>query len=92
MANSTWNANDIEDQTGRRVVVTGATSGIGKEAARVLAGKNASVVIAARNAKKADAVATEIRIEDRIAARCASRASADSRLADRPTERDRSRP
>ncbi len=43
------------------MVITGATSGIGKEAARVLAGKNASVIIAARNLEKADAAAAEIR-------------------------------
>lgn len=63
MSKSTWNANDIADQTGRLVVITGATSGIGKEAARVLAGKNASVIIAARNIKKAEGVATDIRKE-----------------------------
>ena len=60
MAKSTWNANDIGDQTGRRVVITGATSGIGKEAARVLAGKHASVIIAARNMRKAEDAAAEI--------------------------------
>ena len=60
MAKSTWNANNIGDQTGRRVVITGATSGIGKEAARVLAGKHASVIVAARNVRKAETVAAEI--------------------------------
>ncbi|MDJ0927743.1 MAG: oxidoreductase [Gammaproteobacteria bacterium] len=58
-----WSANDIPDQQGRVVVVTGATSGIGKEAARVLAGKHATVIIAARNVPKAEAVADEIRQE-----------------------------
>lgn len=61
MSKSTWNSNDIADQKGRVVVITGATSGIGEEAARVLAGKNASVIIAARNTKKAEGVAAEIR-------------------------------
>jgi short-subunit dehydrogenase len=60
VSNTRWTADRIGDQTGRRVVVTGATSGIGKEAARVLAGKNAAVVIAARNVEKAQTTVTEI--------------------------------
>lgn len=63
MSKSSWNVNEIADQKGRLVVITGATSGIGKEAARVLAGKNASVIIAARNLLKAEGVAVEIRKE-----------------------------
>ena len=63
MTEPKWTADNIPDQTGRRVIVTGATSGIGKEAARVLAGKNASVIIAARNIQKAKKVADEIRQE-----------------------------
>ena len=52
MAKSKWNANNIADQTNRVVIVTGATSGLGKEAAKVLAGKNATVVMAVRNTEK----------------------------------------
>ncbi len=63
MTHSKWNADSIQDQAGRRVVITGATSGIGKEAARVLAGKNASVIIGARNLAKAEVVIDEIRDE-----------------------------
>ncbi len=61
MPKSSWSVNDLPDQTGRRIVITGATSGIGAEAARVLAGKNASVIIAARNVAKGEAVAAGIR-------------------------------
>lgn len=61
MSSARWTADRIADQAGRRVVITGATSGIGKEAARVLAGKNAAVVIAARNMEKAQKSVDEIR-------------------------------
>lgn len=63
MKKSPWNANNITSQSGRVVVITGATSGIGKEAARVLAGKHAVVVIGARNTAKAEDVAKEIQGE-----------------------------
>lgn len=46
---------------GRRVVVTGATSGIGLAACRQLAGLGASVILVARNQNKADTVCEEIR-------------------------------
>jgi NAD(P)-dependent dehydrogenase (short-subunit alcohol dehydrogenase family) len=42
-------------------VITGASSGLGKEAARVLASKNATVIMAVRNTKKAEIVVKEIR-------------------------------
>lgn len=57
----TWTAARIGDLAGRVVIVTGSTSGIGKETARVLAAKHATVVLAVRNTAKGDAVAAEIR-------------------------------
>ena len=59
MSKSPWTSDQIADQKGRLVIITGATSGIGKEAARVLAGKRARVVIGARNQAKAEKVLSE---------------------------------
>lgn len=56
----TWSSADIPDQTGRRVLVTGATSGLGHETARVLAGHGADVVITSRSAERAEAVALDL--------------------------------
>ena len=52
-----WTVKDIPSQTGKRIVVTGANSGIGWHAALELARAGAEVTIASRNeAKAADAV------------------------------------
>jgi NAD(P)-dependent dehydrogenase (short-subunit alcohol dehydrogenase family) len=48
------------DLTGRTVVVTGGNSGIGKEAAVVLATMGAQVVVAARNRSKGESALAEI--------------------------------
>ena len=48
-----WNASDMPDLTGKRFLITGATSGIGLSAATELARRNAHVVITARSADKA---------------------------------------
>ncbi|WP_150255858.1 oxidoreductase [Nocardiopsis deserti] len=55
-----WTADQIPDQSGRIVVITGANTGLGLEAARVLAGRGASVVLACRDARKASAAAKQI--------------------------------
>ncbi|HEY9276335.1 MAG TPA: oxidoreductase [Candidatus Nanopelagicaceae bacterium] len=54
-----WSAADLPDQTGKRFLITGATSGIGKEAARELARAGGNVIIAARSRSKAEKVKTE---------------------------------
>lgn len=61
MPKARWNADDIPDQAGRVAIVTGSSSGLGRETTRVLAGKNARVVIAVRNAEKGAAAADAIR-------------------------------
>lgn len=50
----------LPDLTGRRVIVTGASSGIGKATATALAEAGATVVLAVRNLVKGAAVAEEI--------------------------------
>ncbi len=83
----------VPDQTGRRVVITGANSGTGKEAARRLAAAGAHVVMAVRTPAKGEQAAAEIlashpdaRLEVRrvdLADLGSVRAFADGLLADR---------
>lgn len=63
MSNKKWDVQNIPDQSDKVIVITGASSGLGKEAARVLAGKNATVIMAVRNVKKGEVVASEILTE-----------------------------
>lgn len=56
-----WTDADIPDQTGRTTIITGATSGIGREAARALAGHGATLILAVRNTAAGEALAAELR-------------------------------
>jgi len=58
--NNNWTAENIPDQKGRIAIVTGSSSGIGYETARVLANKNAKVIIAVRNLTKGEIAKSNI--------------------------------
>jgi NAD(P)-dependent dehydrogenase (short-subunit alcohol dehydrogenase family) len=57
---SKWTAADVPDQTGRTAVITGANTGIGYEAAAVLADRGAHVVLAVRSVDKGNEAAARI--------------------------------
>jgi NAD(P)-dependent dehydrogenase (short-subunit alcohol dehydrogenase family) len=52
---------NVPDMTGQTVVVTGANTGLGFEAAKVLAGRGAQVLVACRSATKGEAAMERIR-------------------------------
>ncbi|MGD1934823.1 MAG: oxidoreductase [Candidatus Phaeomarinobacter sp.] len=56
-----WNAKNVPDQSGKHIIVTGSNSGIGFEAAKVLASKGAHVTLACRNADKAKEAQVKIK-------------------------------
>ncbi|ELZ11790.1 short-chain dehydrogenase/reductase SDR [Natrinema thermotolerans DSM 11552] len=56
-----WTADDIPDQSGRTIVITGANSGIGLEATRELARNGATVIMACRSTERGADAADGIR-------------------------------
>lgn len=63
MSKSKWSVENIPDLEGKVVIVTGATSGLGEEAAKIFSGKRATVIMAVRNTQKGESVAQKIRTE-----------------------------
>jgi len=55
-----WTASDLPSQAGRTWLITGATSGIGLEAAKAASRAGASLVLAVRNVAKGEAVAASL--------------------------------
>lgn len=63
MKNSNWTSADIPSQHGKLFLITGANSGLGLEAAKVLTAKGAAVVMAVRDLEKGKNAVDQIRKE-----------------------------
>ena len=61
MSKSNWNIQNIPDQSNKTIIITGASSGLGMEASKVLSAKNATIIMAVRNTKKGEIVSEEIK-------------------------------
>lgn len=55
-----WDSSQVGDFTGRRIVITGANSGVGLEAARVLLARGADVVMACRDTARGQTAAQAV--------------------------------
>jgi NAD(P)-dependent dehydrogenase (short-subunit alcohol dehydrogenase family) len=60
MATKNWNTSDINDLTGKTIIVTGGNSGLGFEAVKALSENGARVIIACRSTEKGEAVRNEL--------------------------------
>ena len=66
MPDARWTADDLDDQRGRRILITGGNSGVGLAAARFLARAGAQVIIAVRDPSKGQQAAAEIGGDTRV--------------------------
>ena len=63
-----WRSLDTYDLTGRTILLTGATSGLGLSAAKTLAGIGATMILLGRDASKTERVTQELREHTKSAA------------------------
>lgn len=61
MKDKKWTSADVPDQSGKIAIVTGSSSGIGFETAKILALKNAKVIVAVRNIEKGNKAVEKIK-------------------------------
>src|SRR5690625_7843399 len=64
---SRWSTADIPDQTGRTFVITGANAGLGLQSTRALTDAGARVVMACRDAARAEAARAALPHPERAA-------------------------
>lgn len=61
MAVQKWTEANIASQQGKTILITGANSGLGLQAATVLSGKDANIIIAVRNLQKGQEAINDIK-------------------------------
>ncbi len=54
MTSTNWTTNDIPDLTGKTIIVTGGNSGLGYQAVKAFASKNARIILACRSVAKGE--------------------------------------
>ena len=64
MKQQKWDSENISDQKGKVIIVTGSSTGLGYETAKVLADKNATVIVAVWNEAKGNAAVENIKMEN----------------------------
>jgi NAD(P)-dependent dehydrogenase (short-subunit alcohol dehydrogenase family) len=55
-----WDATQVPDQSGKTFVITGANSGVGLEAARLLAARGGNVVLGCRDPQRAESARADV--------------------------------
>ncbi len=64
MKNSNWTSANIVDQKGKNILITGANSGLGLEAATVLSQKGGSIIMAVRDLEKGKEAVEKIKTKN----------------------------